>query len=94
MRLKTLGKSPVPMKFTDHAPNTGFYGPHVDQSECRILQSRIIIVYPYYHIILKLLPEESVNNIYCILDLSKHQSNQSVHGDRNDGNLAELRKSL
>ena len=43
MRLKTLGKSPFRIhKFTDHGPNTGSYGPHVDQSECRILQSRII----------------------------------------------------
>ena len=42
MRLKTLGKNPVRIrKFTDHGPNTGFYRPHVDQSECRI-QSRII----------------------------------------------------
>ena len=44
MRLKTLGKTPIRIrKFTDHGPNTCFYGPHVDQSECRILQSHIII---------------------------------------------------
>ena len=37
MRLKTLGKSPVRVqKFTDHGPNTGFYEPQVDQSECRM----------------------------------------------------------
>ena len=24
-------------KFTDHGPNTGFYGPDGDQSECMIL---------------------------------------------------------
>ena len=46
MRLKTLGKSPVQIrKFTDHGPNTDFYGPPVDQSECRILQSHIIMSY-------------------------------------------------
>ena len=32
--IKNTGKKPC--------PNTGFYGPHVDQSECRILQSHII----------------------------------------------------
>ena len=48
MRLKTLGKSPVRIrKFTDHGPNTGFYGPHVDQSHCRILQSHIIMWHTY-----------------------------------------------
>ena len=40
---KNTGKSPVRIrKFIDHGPNTGFYEPHVDQSECRILQSHII----------------------------------------------------
>ena len=44
MRLKTLRKSEVRIrKFTDHGPNTGFYRPHVNQSECRILQSHMII---------------------------------------------------
>ena len=46
MRLKTPGKSPVRIQeFTDHGPNTGFYGPHVNQSECRTLQSHIIIMF-------------------------------------------------
>ena len=28
--------------------NTEIYGPHVDQSECRILESHVIIPYNYY----------------------------------------------
>ena len=44
--IKNTGKSPVRIwKFTDHGPNMGFYGPHVVQSECRILQSHIINLY-------------------------------------------------
>ena len=41
--IKNTGKNPVRIrKFTGHGPNTGFYGPHVHQSECRIPQSHII----------------------------------------------------
>ena len=41
-----MGKSPVQVwKFTDRGPNTVFYGPHIDQSECRILESHITKAY-------------------------------------------------
>ena len=50
MRLKTLGKKPVRIrKFTDHGPTTGFYGPHVDQSECRFhVINHVIMLFLYF----------------------------------------------
>ena len=49
LKVRALLNKPVRIrKFTDHGPNTGFYGPHVGQSECRILQSHIIILFIYH----------------------------------------------
>ena len=39
--LKVIRKKPGPN--TDHGPDTGFYGPYVNQSESRIPQCQIII---------------------------------------------------